>query len=102
MAKKIQLTSIEMTGKAEIIKVNSYLIAKCVRAQVVLSRELENAKHPKTERDEETGKWKDVLDNNGDPIVTYANINGKLMHDEVMPLLDELVKAFEENEESDE
>lgn len=99
MAKKIQLTSIEMTGKAEIIKVNSYLIAKCVRAQVVLNRELENAKHNRTERDKETGEWKNVLDDNGNPIVDYNNVNGKLMHDEVMPLLDELVKAFEESDE---
>lgn len=102
MAKKIQLTSIEMTGKAEIIKVNSYLIAKCVRAQVVLNRELENAKHNRTVRDKDTGEWKNVLDNNGNVVVDYSNINGKLIHDEVMPLLDELVKAFEENEESDE
>jgi hypothetical protein len=102
MAKKIQLTSIEMTGKAEIIKVNSYLIAKCVRAQVVLNRELENAKHNRTERDEESGKWKDVLDKNGNPVVEYNGVSGRLMHDEVMPLLDELVKALEENEESDE
>lgn len=99
MAKKIQLTSIEMTGKAEIIKVNSYLIAKCVRAQVVLNRELENAKHNRTARDKETGEWKDVLDDNGNVVVDYSNINGKLMHDEVMPLLDELVKAFEESDE---
>lgn len=102
MAKKIQLTSIEMTGKAEIIKVNSYLIAKCVRAQVVLNRELENAKRNRTVRDKDTDEWKNVLDNNGDPIVTYGNISGELMHNEVMPLLDELVKAFEESEESDE
>lgn len=99
MAKKIQLTSIEMTGKAEIIKVNSYLIAKCVRAQVVLNRELENAKHNRTTRDKDTGEWKNVLDNNGDVIVDYSSIDGKLMHDEVMPLLDELVKAFEESDE---
>ena len=99
MAKKIQLTSIEMTGKAEIIKVNSYLIAKCVRAQVVLNRELEKAKQPKTERDEETGKWKNVLDKNGNPVVEYSGVSGRVMHDEVMPLLDELVKAFEESDE---
>ena len=92
MAKKIQLTSIEMTGKAEIIKVNSYLIAKCVRAQVVLKRELESVKHNRTVRDNDTG-------DNGNPIVDYGRIDGKLIHDEVMPLLDELVKAFEDSDE---
>lgn len=98
---KIQITTIEKTANVQVIELNTYIVSKVLKAQMRLSDALEKAKHTKQEYklvDEETGKkaWVDTLDEKGNPIVEYHAIDGEMLNDDVMPLLDELVKAFEE------
>lgn len=99
--KKIQVSTVEMNANVEVINVNTYFVSKVVKAYIRLKDALEQAKHTKQEFkmvDEKTGKkeWVDVLDENANPIIEYRTIDGNMINDDVMPLLNELVEAFEE------
>ena len=98
--KKIQVSTVEMNSHVEVIFMNSHLVSKVMNAYIRLSDALEAVKHVKQEYKEinESGKkgWVDVLDENANPVIEYADINGKILNDDVMPLLQELVDAFNE------
>lgn len=95
---KIVVSTVEMKANVQVINVNAYLIAKVVKAQVRLENLLKGTIHNKQEYLEVGGekKWVDVLDENDKPIPQYHNVDSEPLHKEILPLLDELVKAFEE------
>lgn len=91
-----------MNSKAQVIMLNSYLVIKVAKAQILLDNIMRSTRRNKQERDEETGKWRDVLDEQGNKVVAWNNI---LPHDAesidktVLQVLSELVEAFEKADE---
>lgn len=98
--KKIQVSTVEMNSHVEVIFMNSHLVSKVMNAYIRLSDALNGAKHVKQEYKEvdESGKksWVDVLDENGTPVIEYSSIDGNMLNEDIMPLLQELVDAFNE------
>ena len=43
---KIQVSTVKMNADVEVINVSSYLVAKCVRAQMVMDQMIEQSKYP--------------------------------------------------------
>lgn len=91
---KIQVSTVKMTADVEVINVSAYLVAKVVRAHMRVDDILENCKHKKQRINEETKKWEDVLDANGNPVWEYRCVSAQELEDYVYPLLNELVEAF--------
>jgi hypothetical protein len=98
--KKIQVSTVKMNADVEVINISSYLVAKVMKAHIRLSDALDSAKHVKQEYKEvdESGKgdWVNVLDENGKPVIEYNSIDGNMLNEDIMPLLQELVDAFNE------
>jgi hypothetical protein len=97
---KIQVSTVTKQANVQVIELNAYTITKIVKAQIRLKDALKNAEHKKREYkvvDDETGEkaWVNVLDENGNEIVEYSNVDGSMLNNEVMPLLQELVDALE-------
>ena len=98
--KRIKVSTVEMNAHVEVINMSSYLVAKVIKAHMRLSNALNVAKYVKQEYKEvdESGKkgWVDVLDENGTPVIEYSSIDGNMLNEDIMPLLQELVDAFNE------
>lgn len=97
---KIQVSTVTKQADVQVIELNAYAITKIVKAQIRLKDALKNAEHKKREYkvvNDETGEkaWVNVLDENGNEIVEYSNVDGSMLNNEVMPLLQELVDALE-------
>lgn len=97
---KIQVSTVTKQANVQVIELNAYAITKIVKAQIRLKDALKNAERKKQEYkvvDDETGEksWVSVLDENGNEIVEYNNVDGNMLNNEVMPLLQELVDALE-------
>lgn len=97
---KIQVSTVTKQANVQVIELNAYAITKIVKAQIRLKDALKNAERKKKEYkvvDDETGEkaWVSVLDENGNEIVEYNNVDGNMLNNEVMPLLQELVDALE-------
>lgn len=90
--KKIQVTTVEQTAQVQVINLNSYLVAKSVRVMLSMKHVIEGSRIDEKERDDE-----------GKPILSY-NLHVftpdsiDVLHDEVLPFLEELCNAFEEAE----
>lgn len=89
--KKIQVSSVEKTCNIEIIELNSYLITKAVKAKVYM--EMIAGPLKKTRRDSESGEEKISYN-------TYIDSeeNSRILVEEILPFLSELVDAFEGKE----
>lgn len=89
--KKILVSSIQENCNVEIIKLNSYLITKAVKAKVYMDMIIGPLKKVKT----------DV--NAGEKKISYGTYIGneessRILVEEVLPFLSELVDALEEKE----
>ena len=103
--KKIQVSTVQKQANVEVIDLNSYFIAKAVKAQLVAHNAIDpmvcEATRPVVEND---GKVK--KDEHGDDMfetVKFIERDNQIapealqtILDDVIPFLDELVKAFEE------
>lgn len=103
--KKIQVSTVQKQANVEVIDLNSYFIAKAVKAQLVAHNAIDpmvcEATRPVVESN---GKVK--KDEHGDDMfetVKFIERNNQItpealqtILDDVIPFLDELVKAFEE------
>lgn len=97
---KINVSTVRMECDAQVLNLNVYLVSKVMRAYIRLKYSLEAVKRGRQEYKEvdESGKkgWVDVLDENGNIAIEYGDIDGNMLNEEIMPLLQELVNAFEE------
>ena len=94
MEKKIQISSVKKECQIQVIELNAYLISKVVKAQVLLENVIN--KKEKTKWDDNTQKSIKVVDEKGNPVYTYSSVDGKLLDEKVLSILNELVEAFEE------
>ena len=90
---KIQMSTVKREANFQVIELNSYLISKVIKAQVVLENAIN--KKEKTKWDDNVQKTVKVTDKNGNPMYDYKSVDGKLLDEKVLPILIELVEAFE-------
>lgn len=106
MSKKIQISTVKQTADVQVIDLNAYIIAKAVRASVVLHNAFDEGISEETvNKCDETGK--PITDEIGNPITEkvrslnvyninpYAALNA---YDTAVAFIDELVAAFEGDE----
>lgn len=105
--KKIQFSTVEKQCNIEIIELNTYFIARAIKAQLMMHAALDGTKSPIYEKDAEGNSVKDAngnkiqkKDEKGNLMFAYDRY---LKHDadipalhEAMEFLDELAKGFEE------
>lgn len=91
---KIQVSTVKMNADVEVINVSSYLVAKCVRAHMVMDNMIEASKYARQKFNDETKEWEKVLDENGNQVYAHHNDAVATMEEHIYPLLNELVKAF--------
>ena len=90
---KIQTSTIEKMANVQVIELNSYIISKVVKAQVLLENAIN--KKEKTKYNSAIDKYEPVLDADGNKEYTYNSVSGKVLEDKVLGILNELVEAFE-------
>ena len=90
---KIQMSTVKREANFQVIELNSYLISKVIKAQVVLEAAIN--KQERTKWNDNTQKSEKVLDEKGNPTYSYKSVEGKLLDEKVLPILTELVEAFE-------
>ena len=94
--KKIQITTIEKMANVQIIELNALFIARVVRLQAQLEPVVKDITRTKRKYNDETKKYDDVLDENGNKVIEYDRVDGEILAKTVLPFFDELCKAFEE------
>lgn len=94
--KKIQITTIEKVANVQVIELNASFIARVVRLQAQLEPLVKSITRTKRKFNDETKKYEDVLDENGNKIIEYDRVDGKVLAETVLPFLNEIVEAFEE------
>ena len=100
--KKIQLSTVEQTAQVQVINVNSYLVAKSVRVMLSMKHAIEGTRNPKMMNDEE-GEPVPEKTEDGKPVYEYNRYKFEkedieVLHETVLPFLEELCNAFEEAE----
>ena len=90
---KIQISTIERMANVQVIELNSYIISKVIKAAVVLENAIN--KKEKTKWDDNAQKTVKVTDEKDNPVYDYRSVDGKLLDEKVLPILNELVDAFE-------
>lgn len=93
---KIQVTTADIQAKAEVIVLNSYFIAKVVRAHDCIDTILNDVKQQRMKYNKETGKHEPVLDENGNQQYDYCCRGDEVqrVEERVYPLLKELINAL--------
>ena len=94
--KKIQITTIEKMANVQIIELNASFIARVVRLQAQLEPLVKNITRTKRKYNDGTKEYEDVLDENGNKVIEYDRVDGKVFAEKVMPFINELCEAFEE------
>jgi hypothetical protein len=105
--KKIQFSTVEKQCNIEIIELNTYFIAKAIKAQLKMQSALEGSKTPVYEKDSEGNTLKDAngnkvqkKDEKGNLVYSYDRYlrneeSVKKLH-ESLEFLNELCEGFEE------
>lgn len=91
---KIQISTVERMANVQVIELNSYIISKVIRAAIVLENAIN--KKERTKWDDNVQKSVKVTDEKGNPVYEYKSVDGKTIDEKVLPILNELVEAFEE------
>lgn len=94
--KKIQVTTIQKMADVQIIELNASFIARVVRLQAQLEPLVKDIIRTKRKFNDETKKYEDILDENGNKIIEYDRVDGRILAEKVLPFFDEIVEAFEE------
>ena len=94
--KKIQISTIEKMANVQIIELNASFIARVVRLQAKLEPLVKDITRTKRRYNDEEKKYEDVLDENGNKVIEYERVDGKILAETILPFFDELCKAFEE------
>lgn len=94
MANKIQVKTVEMTANVEVIPMNSYIVARCVRTHAFVKNLVETNKSERKTYNEEHKEWEKALDENGNQMYNYRNVSVEEIEEHILPLLDEFMAAF--------
>ena len=94
--KKIQVTTIEKMANVQIIELNASFIVRVARLQAQLEPLIKDITRTKRKFNNETKEYEDVLDENGNKVIEYDQVDGRILAETVLPFFDELVKALEE------
>ena len=94
--KKIQVSTIEKMANVQVIELNASFIARVVRLQAKLEPLVKDISRTKRKFNNETKEFQDVLDENGNKVIEYDRVDGKILVETILPFFDELCKAFEE------
>ena len=94
--KKIQVTTFQKMADIQVIELNAAFIARVVRIQAKLEPIIKDAARNKRKFNDETKKYEDVLDENGNHVIEYDKVDAAILVETVLPFFDELCKAFEE------
>ena len=94
--KKVQISTIEKVANVQIIELNASFIARVVRLQAQLEPIVRDITRNKRKFNDETKKYEDVLDENGNKVIEYDRVDGKVLAETVLPFFNEIVEAFEE------
>lgn len=96
MEKKIQVSTVRQEADVQVIALNAYFIAKAVKMQLELENICMCAKDVCKKFNDETKKYEDVLDENGNKTYRYNRVDSEPLVERILPFLQELTKAFEE------
>jgi len=94
--KKIQITTIEKMANVQVIELNASFIARVVRLQAQLEPLVKDITRTKRRYNDAEKKYEDVLDENGNKVIEYDRVDGRILAETILPFFDELCKAFEE------
>ena len=97
--KKIQVSTVKITCDAQVIMMDAAFVVKITRAFMALQPLVAQAEHTAQEYVEnEDGKkeWVDILDEQGQPVKEYYDMHGNTIANEVFPVLQEFMDAFED------
>lgn len=102
--KKIQLSTVEQTAQVQVININSYLVAKSVRIMLSMKHAIEGTRTQEmVTSDDGDGRARVVpsVTEDGEPDYKYnlhrfTSDSIDVLHDDVLPFLEELCNAFEE------
>jgi hypothetical protein len=94
--KKIQISTIEKMANVQIIELNASFIARCVRLQAQLEPLVKDITRTKRRYNDEEKKYEDVLDENGNKVIEYDRVDGKILAETVLPFFNEICEAFED------
>lgn len=93
--KRIQVTTIEKVANVQIIELDASFVIRVARMQATLEPIVKDLTRNKRKFNEETKKYEDVLDANGNKVIEYDRVDGAILAETVLPFFDELVKALE-------
>lgn len=103
--KKIQISTVEMTSKAQVIVLNSHLVVRATKAAMHCEQILKDSRRPvtKPEVDEKTGCYEPVpeVDEKGNMVYEYYDLDRYMVQalfEQVLPFLQDLSNALEEGE----
>lgn len=94
--KKIQITTIEKVANVQVIELNASFIARVVRLQAQLEPLVKDITRTKRKFNDEEKKYEDVLDENGNKVIDYDRVDGRILAETILPFFNEIVEAFEE------
>ena len=100
MSKKIQVTTVNVTKPTDIqvISLNAYFISKAVEAKINMTNAIKNCKYTETIVDETDEAGNAIKSHEVTKYNRYelSEDELKILDGEVLPFLEELVKAFNE------
>ena len=94
--KKIQVTTIEKMANVQVIELNASFIARVVRLQAQLEPLVKDITRTKRKFNDETKEYEDILDENGNKVIVYDRVEGRILAETILPFFNEIVEAFEE------
>ena len=93
--KKIQITTIPKQANVQVIELDASFIVRVARLQAKLEPLIDSAKRVKRKYNEELGKREDELNEKGQKVYEYCDVDGNFIAEEVLPFFTELIEAFE-------
>lgn len=103
--KKIQISTVEMTSKAQVIVLNSHLVVRATKAAMHCEQILQDSRRSlmKPVENKETGCYENVpeVDEKGNVVYEYYTLDQyrvQALFEEVLPFLQDLSNALEEGE----
>lgn len=94
--KKIQITTVEKMANVQVIELNASFIARVVRLQAQLEPLVKDITRTKRKFNDEEKKYEDVLDENGNKVIDYDRVDGRILAETILPFFNEICEAFEE------